>query len=261
MRAFSAIFLIVATLLFASCARNDQVLYEDAQKMWLEERYEDAVSKLRVIVEEYPNSGNASRALFRLGEIHYLNLSQPQKALDFFIRVTEKEGKTPLNLKAQEYIAEIYGRGLRNHELAILQYQRIINEFKGMISEEEYRYKIADSYFHKGDYNQAALEYQNVLDKFPQGGLALDARYQIANCKFIMGNAKEAQELFYRLLQDYPSNKYEYDSRLGIAICYEEMDQHQKALEEYDKIKLQYPGKPLIDKKIVAIKKRIAKKK
>jgi TolA-binding protein len=247
-------------LLLAACADHVADLFDDAEKLWLAGRHTEAVSKLRVIVEEYPNSAYTSRALIKLGEIHDLDLNEPDKAIDFLARAAEKEGKSDLALIAQQKLAGIYEQSFKNYDLAIMQYQRIMNEYKGKVDEEEYMSKMSEAYFKKGDYAQVILESQELLSKRPNGARAVDARYQIANAKFIMGDAKNALELFRKILQDYPKSKYEYDVRLGVAICLEEMEQLPKALEEYNDLKKRYSDKALIDKKIESVKKRLSKK-
>ncbi|MBI5816052.1 MAG: tetratricopeptide repeat protein [Nitrospinae bacterium] len=261
MRANSLLSALLCVILsLAACGDRDQALYEEAEKLWLNGRQSESVSKLRVVVEEYPSSSFAGRALFKLGEIHYLDLNEPDKAIEFFARVGEKEKNGELDLKAKNYIAEIYEQSLKKYDLAVMQYQRILNEHKGKVSEEEYRFKIGSAYFRKGDFQQAIVEYQSLLDKYPGGAYTLDSQYQIANSKFILNDAKGALTLFQKIMEASPKSKYEYDIRLGIAICYEEMEQQARALEEYNDLKQRYPDKPLIDRKIESIKKRLAKK-
>ncbi|MBI4666856.1 MAG: tetratricopeptide repeat protein [Nitrospinae bacterium] len=252
--------LVLTLFALAGCSDRVQELFDDSEKLWLEGRHSEAVSKLRVIVEEYPDSSFTSHSLYKLGEIHYLDLNEPEKAIQFFARAAEREKSGDLALKAHNYMGEIYEQALRNYDLAVMQYKRILTEFKGQVNEEEYLSHIATAYFKKGDYNQAIAEYQAVIAKAPRSEFALDASYQIANSKFIMGEAKTALDLFRKILLENPKSRYEYDVRLGIAICYEEMDQLQKALDEYNDLKKRYPDKLLIDRKLESIQKRLAKK-
>ncbi len=257
-----SVFLVLAVcaVTFAACDTREKTLYQEAERLWLDEHYEDAVSKLRVVVEEYPESGYAPKALVRLGEIYYLNLDEPEKAIDYLTDATKKRAPDKLRLKARLYIGEIYENSLRNYDLAILQYQKIINEYKDIIKEDEYLYRVANAYFRKGDYAQAVIEFQSLLNRFPKSDLSLDARYQVANSKFISGAAKEALHYFEKLLKDSPGNKYDYDIRLGIAICYEELSQLKKALAKYkDMLKL-YPDKSILSRKVDSIKNRLNKK-
>ena len=251
---------LLLAIIFAGCVTRDQTLFEKAEDLWLAGRYEEAATNMRAVAENYPDSDLAVRALFRLGEIYYLNFDNPQKALDYFTRVTERTVESDLNLKAREYLGDIYATSLHNFDMSVFQYKRILKDHHGKIKEDEYQYKIADAYFHKGDYAQAEIEYQTILERYKGSALALDARYQVANCRFVAGMSVEALNLFTAILKDYPNSKYEYDLRLGIAISLEELGRLKDALKEYKKMLDSYPEKKILTRKVSSIQQRLAKK-
>jgi tetratricopeptide (TPR) repeat protein len=255
-----AALLLALLLCLPACVDDNQDRYDEAEKLWLDENYEAAVSKLTVVVEQAKSGDLKARGLFRLGEIHYLNLEEPDKAIGFFSQAAEISGDVTLDLEANNYIADIYRNALANYDLAILQYQRILHEYPGLIDEASYRYKIAQSYFAKGNYPQAIIEFQELLDRNPESELVPDALYQIANCKFIAGQAEEALALFTALLKRFPDGKYEYDVHLGIAILFEEQDRLKEALAAYETMAKKWPDKELIARKIDSVRKRIDKK-
>ncbi len=209
--ALPAFVLLVALLpLFLSCQHRADNLYSEAERLWLDERYEEAANKFRMLITEYPESEKVSSSLYRLGEIYYLNLSDSARALDYFIQVTEREGKNGLKLKTFLHIADIYERTVGNFDLAILQYQRILNDFSSSVDVDEYRLKIARAYFRKGDYQQAVLEYQTLVEESPNSALSLEASFQMANLHFIMSRPKEALSLFEGILKNFPSSKIHF---------------------------------------------------
>lgn len=258
--AFTLALSMICAIGLAGCDKSARIQYSEAEKMWLDERYESAASRLLMIVEEYPQSKVASQALFRLGEIHYLNFDQPKKALEYFYRAANNNGSLELNVRAYSYIGEIYENSLGNYDQAILQYQKIINQYPGRVDEDKYLYSIANAYFHKGDYTQARIEYQSLIAKFPLSEFKMDALYQSANSMFIEGSSKKALLLFQRIQAKYPENKYDYDIRLGIATCHEELSELSKALSEYQDMLIKYPDKPILKRKIDSINKRVNKK-
>ncbi len=251
---------LLLALLCAGCVTRDQTLFQEAEDLWLSDRYEEAVANLRVVAEQYPDSSLAGQALFRLGEIYYLNLDNPQKALDYFTRVTERTEGDELNLKAREYLGDIYAISLRNFDMSVFQYKRILKDHRGKVEEDKYQYKIADAYFHKGDFAQAEIEYQTFLERYKDSPLVLDAKYQVANCRFVVGMSAMALDLFTKILKDYPNSKYEYDVRLGIAISLDELGRLKDALKEYKKMFKKYPEKKILTKKISSIQQRLEKK-
>lgn len=262
MRLGAVLFPALFILCFAcSCQPRDEALFENAQRLWMNDLHVDAADKLRLLVAEYPESKKINEALFRLGEIHYLNMQDPSRALDYFIRTAEREGNTPLGLKTNIYIAEIYEDSVRNYELAILQYQKILNDFRGMIKPDEYRMKIANAYFSKGEYDQAIIDFESVIEEFPSSQAVEEARYQAATCYFVKGHAAKALDIYGKVLEEFPGGKYDYDIRLGIGMCLEELDQPAKALDVYEKMREDYPDKKLVEMKIESVRKRASVRK
>lgn len=249
-----------ACLAAPGCEKRDKSLYEEAERLWLNDRYDAAISKLRLLVDEFPESKIAPQALFRIGEIYYLSLDEPAKGLEYLERAAGEAGDEALALPARRYMAEIYEKSIRDYDLAIEQYHKIINEGGPDVEEDEYHYRIARAYFKKGDYSQAAIEYKTLLERFPESGRKEDAWYQIATLMILLEKPEEALEIFRKLLTDGPSPEREYDIRMGIGACYEEMGKLDEALGEYHKARELYPDRELIARKIDAVNKRKEKK-
>ncbi len=251
--------LCVALISFGGCLDRGKTLYEEARKLWLDERYDDAVVKLLIIVDE--NYGDyVDEANLRLGEIYYLNLDDTSKALNYFDQAGKDSADREIALKAHDYKSEIYLDVLDNHDNAILEYQFIINNFKDRVTEDKYLYRVGEAYFKKGDYEQAAMEFSNMLARFPESALKIDARYHIANLKFITGQSEQALKLFRDLLTIDKKGKYTYDIKLASAICYEDMGRLKTALSKYSELLGLYPEKDLLSRKIISIKKRMSRK-
>lgn len=252
---------IVLAFTVAGCVSRDQRLYDEAERLWMNDRHESAVSKFMLLADEYPDSKLAPMALFRVGEIFYLNLDDPEKAIESFERVAENNKDGDIGLRAREYLIEIYeNSSVRNFDQAIVQYQLVLNEHESRVARDEYLYRIATAYFRKEDYNQAIVEFSSLLEKYPQSSFRLDAWYQIASCKFVLGNAADALPIFQKLLKENLSPSREYDVRLGIGMCYEEMEKLADALRIYEKMIELHPGRELIERKISSVKKRMEKK-
>ena len=251
---------VILAVAASGCVGRDKKLYDDAESLWLNEKYEEAVSKLRLLVDEYPDSAIVSKALFRLGEIYYLNLDDPDKSLGYFERAAEVEETKEAGLKAREYMADIYENATQDYDKAIIQYQKIIHDYKGLVKEDEYVYRIAGAYFKKGDYDQAIIEYTSILERFPGSDLRFDVLYQVASAKLVLGNPEEALGIFRALLEKGGGSRRDYDIRLGVATCYEDMGKLPEALSEYRKMSKLYPGKVLVERKIDSLNKRMSKK-
>ena len=252
--------LLALFLLGAGCVSENARLYEEAQELCMTGRYNEAVSKLFIVAEGEKKGALKIKALFRLGEIHYLNLDKPKKSLEYFLQVSSEDSGGKKGLKAHKYMADIYLDELGEHELAILQYQQIMSDYKSLIKKDEYYFLIAMAYFKKSDYTQATIEFQTFLENYPESDLAFDAHLQIANSLFITGKREEALDLFLKLHLEAPEGRYDYDLWLAIAICYEELGKLDLALAEYLSLLQRYPKRRLLTGKKIAIEKRIRKK-
>jgi len=251
-------FLLAVALL--GCSDRDKDLYTKAQALWIADRYNEAVSKLLVITELGTNEKYVSESLFRLGEIHYLNLDMPDKALDFFHMAELRKEEPKIVRSSLEYIAQIELVTNQNYDGAILQYQKIIDTFSDKINVDEYLFKIGEVYMNKGDYSQAAIEFASLINRFPKSKLVFDADYEIAVSYFIKGDSGEALKRFDALLNQKSDHKYDYDIKLSRAICFEDLGKLKQALTQYEELLADYPDKQVLKKKIESVRHRTTRK-
>ena len=257
--AWFGIFAASAFMLIPSCQKEDRSLYESAERMQEQNKYEDAMNKLRFLVSEYPDSKYAARAYFKMGEISYYHFRKPEAAMDSFVRAAELDKGGATSLAAQKLIADIYQNHMRNYELAILQYQKILKDYPNIEEQEEFYYLIGRAYFSKRDYKQAIIEFKSLADKFPEGKYKEDALYYLAVCHYIGGEPDKAAGLFISFLKKHHHGKFDFDAQLGLAMSYEEMEKPEKALEVYQRMMAQYPGRDLLAKKITAMNEKIGR--
>jgi len=247
----------IVTLQGPGCQKMDEQLYESAEELLEHRKYKEAEKKLTFLVNQYPESPIAAKAYFKLGEMEYFFFKKPEAALDNFVHAARADKKGKTGLEAQKHIAEIYLNHMRNHELAILQYQRIIRDFKGMVEADEFHYMIAQAYYGKRDYKQAIIEYQNMLDMFPDSKLREDGMHSIATCYFVDGQLEEAMNQYLAFLIKYKSSKHDYDARMSLAMVYEGLDQPTKALNVYSYLAEKYPDHPMAGRKVDILAERM----
>jgi len=252
-----ALFLLPLT----ACQPEEARMYDEAQALLLAERVNEAVAKLAVIVEIGSDRTVIEKSLFRLGEIYYLSLGEPQKGLDYFSQMVERSPHSERAVQALLYEAEIYEGSFSQYDSAILQYQRIIKEYGDHGNIDEYIYHIGLLYYQKGDCAQASIEWTGLINRFPESHRRIDAEYQKINCLFVSGASKKAIKGFEQLLRNYPDSRYDYDARLGMAMSYEELDKPSKALAEYRLLLERYPSKIAIQRKVASVEKTLATKK
>jgi len=251
--------LAVAFLLFACTSRADSLLQE-AETLLLQNRNHEAAETFLKVAERYPSDPQAETALFRAGEISFLELSEPKTAITRFEKIIREFPQGEHSVQAEKYIAEIYENSLRDFDRAVIWYQRLMGRDDTQ-KKDGYQFSIARCFYKKGDYMQAITEYRNLMKQFPESGLIPETEYQIANCYFVMDRCDEAIGRYQRLLDKYPNIEWRYDIMLSTGVCMEEKENYGKAIEIYRELMETSEDKKLLEEKIAAIKERINKRK
>ena len=244
-------------LIFLSCDDAPKRLFSEAERDLLDGRYQRAVDKYNKILEKYPRSGYSDDALFKLGETYFLNLNNIQIALGYFSELISKGKKNKISFRSQEYVALIYDEYLKNFDHAVIEYNKLISNYKKWGDTDANQYNIAMCYFKKGDYEQAVTEFKVFLEKNSESKLYPDAMYYSANCHYLLGRYNEAISGFKKLMEKYRSGRYVADAKYGIGMCLEEQDKLQEALSVYKEVKDIYVNKEMLEKKIESVEKRL----
>ena len=251
--------LLTVLILAAGCSSRASTLLQEAESLWFQNRYKQSVRLFLQIVDRYPESKEASTALLRVGETFMLNLADPEKALEYFARITTDYpgGKTAVS--AREAMALIYEKSLKDYDRAVIQYQKLI-ESGNSANNDKYQFAIGRCYYGKGTVQQAIIEYETFLERYPGSELVPEAEYQIGNSYFVMNRCDDAVKQYERVLEEYPDTNRRSDILLSTGVCLEEREEYGRALQIYRDIKEKYPNPRLIQIKIDSVVERMRDK-
>jgi len=254
---------IFLLFLAISCSRESaESLYQNGEDLWSKGEVERSLNNFLTIINNYPESDQYDNALFKAGELYYLNYNDYSKAIKYFRQLAaSKESITKIKFQAQTYIAEIYENSLHNYDLAIIEYQRLINNFDKWMQPGFGHYKIAECYYKKGDYNQAIIEYETLLEQFPSSSLVQESINQIVTCYYILGDCSKAFEKYDVFKEKYSASQLMPEIRFEIGSCYEEEGNLTKSLRIFEDLKGAYSNKKLLEMKIKSIEKRLSVRK
>ena len=243
-----------------SCSRESaEILYKTGQDLWSKGETKKSLDSFLNIIEKYPTSDLHDEALFKAGELYYLSYSDFSNAIKSFRKVLlVKSARVKLKFQAQSYIAEIYENSLNDYDQAIIEYQRLINNFENWISPGEGQFKIAKCYFKKGDYKQAVVEYETLVERFPVSPLVEEAIYQIVTSNFILGECSKAVKNYDRFEEKFSDSRFMPEIKFEIGSCYEEEGNLLESLTMFRELKGNYSNKKLLEMKINAIEKRLS---
>jgi outer membrane protein assembly factor BamD len=198
-------------------------LYQSGEYELGRQRYEDARSAFKKIVERHPNSSYAPRARFLMGEAYYRE-AEFEKAI--------KEFETFLSFYPRHQIADLvqfrlsmaYYDQMKPVEQDQGLTQKALDQFKKLVKEyPESRYAtdalakidvcrgrlaqkevwVATYYYNQGNPSAARQRLELVLKEYPRTLVVPEALYTLADVNFYEGKNAEAVELLRRLSAEY----------------------------------------------------------
>ncbi|GMT43118.1 MAG: hypothetical protein IEMM0002_1529 [bacterium] len=245
-------------ILWTACSSRPATLLQEAENLWFKNHYREAVRVFLQVADRYPDTQFAETALLKIGEIFMLNLSEPDKAVEYFTRVTIEFPDSGGTFIARNFMASIYEKSLRDYDHAIIQYQKLKDSKD--TRRDEYQFAIGRCYYSKGDFRQAIIEYRTLLTSHPNSKLIPEAQYEIGNSYFVMNNCEEAKKQYRKTLEEYPDIEWRSDILLSLGICLEEKEEYGQALQLYKGLLDKYHNKALIKKKVDSVLARMKDK-
>lgn len=116
-------------------------IYSEAQKLKLQRKPAEAVTKLQTILANYPTAGIADESLLDLGDLEDARGNYTQ-AIGYFQDLLTQHSESVYNVRAQKRIAEVYQNGLGDLQKAAEAYERILVEDPSSFYVEEVRQKL-----------------------------------------------------------------------------------------------------------------------
>ena len=203
-------------------------LYQLGEKDLDRSRYADARKSFQTVVERHPNSGQAARARFLIGEAYYRE-AEFDKAI--------KEFETFISFYPRHQIADLV-----QYRLAMAYYdqlkpveqdqgltQKALDKFKKLVKEyPESRYAsdalakvdvcrgriaqkelwVANYYYTQGNPSGARQRLELILRDYPRTLVVPETLFLLAEVNFHEGKNAEARDLLQRLSKDFAFSEW-----------------------------------------------------
>ncbi len=144
--------IVLLSIFIAACAgKNETDLLNEGNKFIKEKKYEEAAASFQKVIDEYPESKAAAKAMFELAKMYQGKVLK---------NVGEKESLK----KAVEYYKRIYEKFPDSEQAPASLFMA------GFIEANELK-----------DFDAAKETYNLYLEKYPNGELADDAKIELAN--------------------------------------------------------------------------------
>jgi TolA-binding protein len=239
---------------------QEQALYDRAMEALDESLSGAAVEYLTTFLVKYPESELYPDALRQRATIFYLYQSRYLEAISDLRELLNKFPTSKHALEARRTIAEILETKVRDCRRAIVEYQRLIDDYETVIDDDMFQYRIASCFYEILNFEQAKLEFYKLINNYPASEHVDDSYYQIANILQTQGALEDAQKAFQLYLARYPEGKFLVDAKFNLAATLEEMESLEEALRMYQEVFEEYPNKEAVSWRIEKVAERIEKR-
>jgi TolA-binding protein len=240
-----------------SCRSREQALYEQATAALDEGLSGAAVEYLTSFLVKYPDSPLIPEVLFQRGTIYNLYQSRYQEAIDDYRELLARFPDHPHAFEARRNIAQLLEKKMQDCRKAIVEYQKLIDDFETVVDDDLFQFHIAGCFFELLNFEQARLELQYLIDTYPGSALVDDAYFQIGKILHTQGALEEAKDAFTLYLARYPEGEFATDAMFNLAATLEEMEHLEEALEIYNRIFPVYENKEAITWRIEKVRQRM----
>ncbi|MCC6571111.1 MAG: tetratricopeptide repeat protein, partial [Chitinophagales bacterium] len=105
-----------------------------------------------------------------------------------------------------------------------------------------------------GDYTNKIAGMKALVARFPSSAFADDALMQVGDTYFARGNDNDAIEAYKQILSKYPKSDQVSESYLKLGLINFNRDAYDESLLWYQKVVQNYPGTPASNEAMIAIK-------
>ena len=177
-----------------------------------------AIARWQEIVERYPNTAFAPKALYRWARFFW-NQDEDDAALLLFKRLTKAYPRHDLAAEAWNAMGRIF-QSQQDPAKAASAYQHLRRQFSRTPLAREAHWGQGWMAYGQGDYQTARQVFQKLAQSAPGTAEGKRALYWQARATGRLGQSEEAASLYRRLLRRYPHGYYALwaEKRLGTTL-------------------------------------------
>jgi outer membrane protein assembly factor BamD len=203
-------------------------LYAEGESQLAKERYEDARTAFRKVVERHPQSGYAPKARFLLGEAYYREgqFDKAIKEFEGFMAFYPRHEIADLvqfrlamsyydQMKPVEQDQEITRKAMEAFKVLVREYPESryaadalakTDICRGRLAQKELW--VASYYMNQGNPGAARQRLEKVIKEYPRTLVMPEALFRLGEVYAGDGRADEAQRMFRQLVDEYPYTEW-----------------------------------------------------
>ena len=203
-------------------------------------KYEDALSRYKTAMLNFPASKNLSHALFRIAE-SCRKRELFSEAITRYSSLIKKHPESEQKIDARFWKAECLYQ-TNKYKSALKEFEKFVDEFPSSLYLKKASFRIADCYYKTNDFDRAEYYYEKALKKWPDMvALPMDTLNNLAMTCYYKGKFEKSRKLFFLSFNIYSSQENRERLLRFIGDAYQWEGQMQEALNIYGTLMLGYP--------------------
>jgi soluble lytic murein transglycosylase len=170
-------------------------------------RRSEATIILEQIARDFPESSEAPKALYQIGQILW-NRHDNAQALGYFKLIMERYPTSPYVERARYAAGDIY-EFVGNKEEAVRLYQSLVTFFPNSPVREDATWRLAWLYYRAGDLEPAATTFKTLAAQTGDGPYRTAALYWQARTTEKLGNLETATQLHRQIVKTEEESYYQ----------------------------------------------------
>jgi len=207
---------------------NPALLYSEANNLYQDGDYNEAIGKYKKIIEDHPFSPFAEDAQLLLADAYYASAQYSDAASYYtnFVTLHPRHSKASYAMfqKGMSYFRDVLtiDRDQTNTQKALLAFSDVLSLYSESIYADKSKemsiflrkrlagreFYIGKFYFKDKKYKGALARFAEILNKYPEAGLSDKVLYYIGKSYVGLGEKDLAKDAFITLITDFPNSSY-----------------------------------------------------
>lgn len=192
-------------------------------------------------------SADNTALLEEIGD-QYLAASNPQKAVDFYLRVAATAQDPNKSQAMRLKVIEVYTDSLKDYDKAIRQCEDVIRKYPDNPEISQLEFRIGKLAYLKRDYSGAASQLIAFQKRYPEHAELAQAAMLVGLSRMAEGNTQEAIGRFMDVIRRHPDGELAAQCKFLIGYAQVSEQQYSAGAETFRQLIEQFPDSPYVER-------------
>lgn len=211
---------------------SDYSLFQKSMILGLQNKQNDKIVTLKLLLSNYPTSSYADDATYEIGNGFFIMNTIPD-AITYFLSIIQKYPNSRYVAKSRLNLGLIYYNESQD-EKAIDMYKAIIGDYPGTEEAKEALLAIKNIYVDAGN----ADGYLNYVKTLPFASVSSGAQdsitYQAANNRYMVGDCENAINGYNNYIERFQNGNFVIEAHANRAECFMKTKKEKSALIDFE---------------------------